>query len=135
MLPLPALINERELEERPHIRPLARQGDEDRHIGRTVLRIFPIRIEVNRPLIPTNRKIIARDVLTDPHPLGQRVTLDHELVGPVHGLRHRSGARRGDRKRLVHRRLRHISGQESETLMEDLRASETEPRPKAGTDR
>lgn len=95
VLLLPALVEQRQLEQRPHIGPLARQGDEQRHVRRRVVHALPVRVEVDRPLISTHRKGVRRDVLANPHALGQRITSDLELVRTIHRLRQGGGGSLG----------------------------------------
>lgn len=94
MLPLPALIQKRELEQRPHVRPFARQRDERRHVRHVVLDVLAVGVEVNRPVVPPDPERVARNVLPRAHPFGQGVALDREIVGAVHRLDYRSRARR-----------------------------------------
>lgn len=88
VLSLTALVEERELKESPHVGTLACEGNEHGHVGGIVFGVLPVGIEVDRPLETTHGKGLAGNVLADAHPLGEGITLDHELVRPVHGLRH-----------------------------------------------
>lgn len=81
-----ALIQKRQLEQRPHVRPLARQGDEQRHIRRIVLRALPVRVEVNRPRVVPDSEILGSDVLADAEVFGEGVSGDLEVVGSVDGV-------------------------------------------------
>ena len=103
VLLLPALVHQRELEQRAHVRALAGERDEHRHVGGVVLWIFAVGVEVDGPLVASDGEVVARDVLPDAHALGQRVALDHELVRPVHRLRHRPRARRRHQRALLRR--------------------------------
>lgn len=90
------LVQKRQLEQSPHIRALACQGYEERHVTRVVLDALAIRVEVYRPRIPTDHERVGGDVLANSHPLGERVASDLEFVGPIDGLG--DGARGGDRR-------------------------------------
>jgi len=94
VFPLAALVEERELEEGPDVGAFARQRDEDGDVGGIVLGILAIGVEVDRPVEPSHREHVARNVLPHSHPFRQGVSLDHELVRPVHRLRHRLRTRR-----------------------------------------
>lgn len=94
VLAFPALVHKRQLEQCSHIGALTGKRDEDRHIGRVVLGVLAVWVEINRPLEPSDREVVTRYVLPDPHSLGQGITLDNELVRTVHGLRHGPRARR-----------------------------------------
>ncbi|GLT61306.1 hypothetical protein SLA2020_340250 [Shorea laevis] len=100
VLAFAALVHERQFEQGSDIGALAGERDEDGHIGGIVLGVLAVGVEVDRPLVPSDREIVTRDVLPHPHALGQGVTLDNELVRAVLGLRHGPRARRG----LVSRR-------------------------------
>jgi hypothetical protein len=50
VLPLAALVDERELEQRAHIRAFAGQGYEERDVGCAILAALPIGVEVDRPV-------------------------------------------------------------------------------------
>lgn len=97
MLPLPALVDQRQLKKCPHVRTFAGERDEDRHIHRIVLGILPVGIEVNRPVEPAHREQVARDVLPRSHPLRERIPPDRKTVGPIHRLVHGFGGRAGRR--------------------------------------
>lgn len=103
VLLLTALIDKRELEERSDVGALAGERDEDRNVSGIVLRVLPVGVEVNRPLVTSDGENVARNVLPHSHALRQRVSLDHELVRAVHRLRHRSRARRREQWSLVRR--------------------------------
>lgn len=92
---LAALVQQRELEERPDVGALASERDEERDVGGVVLGALAVRVEVDRPSESPHREGFGGDVLADPHALGQGVALDLELVRPIHGLgaRGRRGAR------------------------------------------
>lgn len=93
MLPLPALIDQRQLEQGPHVRPFACKRNENRHVYRVVLGILPVRVEVNRPIEPSNGEHVAGNVLPRPHPLCERIPPDREPVRPIRGLDQRSRGR------------------------------------------
>lgn len=84
VLPLPALVHQRELEERPDVGAVAGQGDEDGDVRRAVLRVLPVGVEVDGPVVAPDGEDVAGDELAGPHPLGQRVAADGERVGAVH---------------------------------------------------
>lgn len=110
MLPLPALVNQSQLKQRAHVRPLARQRDENRYIRRVVLGILTIGVKVNRPLVTPDGEIVASNMLPDAHTLRHGVSLDHEAVRAVYRLRHRARAgRRNQQARGSLRRFRHCS--------------------------
>ena len=83
-----ALVKQSELEESAHVVSLAGQCDEDGDVGGVVLGILAIRVEVDSPLEPSDREVVARDVLPHPDPLCQRVPSYREIVRAVHRLRH-----------------------------------------------
>lgn len=123
LVPLPpALIQERQLEQSPHVRTVAGERDEERDIGGIVLGALPVGVKVNRPRVPTHIERVGSDVLPNPEPLRQRIPVDLEMVRAVHGLgdRHRSGGRRsgvtGGRRRRRRRRRRRGLGDFSENL-------------------
>lgn len=89
-----ALVQELELEEGADVGALAGEGDEDRDVGRVVLGVLPVGVEVNRPLVPADGEVLAGDVLAHAHALGERVPLDREPVGAVDGLGQRLRRRR-----------------------------------------
>nr|KYP71071.1 hypothetical protein KK1_010315 [Cajanus cajan] len=101
VLPLAALVEEREFEERPDVGAFAGQGDEDGDVSGIVLGVLAVGVEVDRPVVPSDAEQIARNVLPHSHPLRQRVPLDHEPVRAVHRLRHRLRTRR-QRQRSRH---------------------------------
>lgn len=110
MLPFPALVNKSQLEQRAHVRPLARQRDENRDVGGVVLGIFTVGVKVNRPLVAPDGEIVAGDMLADAHSFGHGVALDHEAVRPVYRLG--DGARASRRNQQVRgslRRFQHCS--------------------------
>lgn len=107
VLPLPTLINQSQLEQRPHVGPLARQRDENRDVRRIVLRILPVRVEVYGPLVPSHREILARDVLTDPHAFSEGVALDDEAVRSVYRLGYGPGRGRRAYREVVLLGFRH----------------------------
>jgi hypothetical protein len=91
ILPIAALVDERELEERAHIGALAGERDEERYVGRFVLGALPVGVEVYRPLEPADGEGLGGDVLSHTGPFGEGVAGDLEVVRPVHRL--------GDRRR------------------------------------
>jgi len=95
MLPLTTLINKRKFKKRPHIRSFTRQRDENRNIRRIILRILSIRVEVDRPLKPSDGENIASNVFSNSHSLRERVPLDQEFVRTVNRLRYRARDRGG----------------------------------------
>ena len=108
---LPTLIQKGQLEKCPNVGAFAGQRDEERHVGRIVLHALPIRVEINRPIVPSDRKHVGGHVLPNPDPLRERVPRNLELVRPPHRLRHRhrrrgAGRRRGVRRCGIRRRLR-----------------------------
>lgn len=90
-----ALVQQRELEERPDVGALAGERDEERDVCGVVLGALAVRVEVDRPGVSPHGEGFGGDVPADPHALGQGVALDLELVRPIHGLgvRGRGGAR------------------------------------------
>jgi len=101
---LATLIQKGQLEKCPNVGAVAGQSDEERHIGGIVLHALPIWVEINRPIVPSNGKLLGGHVLANPDPLGERVPRDLELVRAPHGLRHRHGRRGGGRRRRGGRR-------------------------------
>lgn len=112
---LPALIQQRQLEERPHVGSLAGQGNEEGHVRRIVLDALPVRVEIDRPLVPADGERVGGLVLADPDPLGQRVPVDLEVMGAIDGVGDRrrgggdGGERRGGRRRGLRGVVRHLS--------------------------
>jgi len=102
VLPLAALVEERELEKRPDVGAFAGQGDEDGDVGGIVLGILAVGVEVDRPVVTSDGEHVARNVLPHSHPLRQRIALDHELVRPAHRLRQRLRIRRRRQGRSGH---------------------------------
>lgn len=94
MLPFPTLIQQRQLEQRPNIGPIASQRDEDGDVGGVILGVLAVGVEVDSPLVPADGESIAGDVFPDPDSFGERVAFDREAVGSVYGLRHRERGRR-----------------------------------------
>lgn len=94
---LAALIQQRQLEKRPHVGPLASQRDKKRNVRRIVLHALAIGIEINCPRVSTHHERIGSYVLADPKALRQGIAGDFELVRSVNGLgdRRRCGAFRG----------------------------------------
>lgn len=90
---LTALIHKRQLKQRPHVRTLAGQRDENGDVHRRILDILPIRVEVNRPIVTTDAKSVAGDVFTGAYTLGQRVAFNGEAVRAIDGLADRFRAR------------------------------------------
>lgn len=80
MFALATLIHERQFEESSNIGALAGQCNENRDISGMILWILAVRVEVNRPLVASDREILAGNVFSNAHTFGQRVALDHELV-------------------------------------------------------
>lgn len=83
-----ALVEQSELEEGAHIGALAGQRDEDGDVGGVVLGVLAVRVEVDGPLVPSHSEVVARDVLSHPDPLCQRIPSYREVVRAVHRLRH-----------------------------------------------
>lgn len=108
VLPFAALVNQGQLEQRPYISAFAGEGDEHGDVGRVVLGVLPIGIEVDRPLVPADGEIFAGYVFPHSHALGKRVASDCELVRAIHGLGERLRRRRRDQgadiavRRLIH---------------------------------
>lgn len=94
MLPLSTLINKREFKKRSYIGSFTSQRDENGNIIGSILRILAVRIEVDRPLIPSDGEHIARNVFSHSHSLRKRIALDQELVRAVQCLRNRPRNRR-----------------------------------------
>lgn len=94
MLPFPTLIQQRQLEQRPNIGPIASQRDEDGDVSGVILGVLAVGVEVDSPLVPADGESVAGDVFSDPDSFGQRVAFDREAVGSVYGLRHRERGRR-----------------------------------------
>jgi len=70
VLPLAALVDERELEERAHIRALAGEGYEEGDVGGAVLRALPVGVEVDRPVESPHGEGLGGDILPHPDTLG-----------------------------------------------------------------
>lgn len=92
MLAISALVHQSQLEQSSHISTLAGKRNEDGNIGRIVLGILAIGIEIDSPLKPSDGEIFAGYVLADADPFGERVAFDDEVVRTIDGLRHRPGA-------------------------------------------
>lgn len=70
MLPFPTLIQQRQLEQRPHIGPIASQRNKNRDVRRVILWILAVGVEVDGPLVPADGERVARDVFPDPDSFG-----------------------------------------------------------------
>lgn len=81
-----ALINKRQLKQSPDISSFAREGYEERHVGRVILGALPVRVEVDRPRVSTDRERVGGHVFAYPHSFRQRVSSDLELVRAVDGF-------------------------------------------------
>lgn len=101
MLPFPTLIKQRKLEKSPNIGAIASQSNENGDISRIILRIFPVGIEIDCPLVTSDGESVAGDVFSDPDSFGQRVAFDCEAVRSVYGLRHGERSRRRWRRHFV----------------------------------
>lgn len=86
VVPVPALVQHRQLEQRPHVRAIARQRDENRHVHGVVLGVLTVRVKVNCPVVPAHGERVAHYVLPDAHPFRQRVPLYDEPMRPVNRL-------------------------------------------------
>lgn len=93
MLPLPTLIQQSKLEQRPHVGAVAGKRDENRNVRRRILGVLPVGVEVNRPIVTADVEGVGRNVLPGAHALGQGVAADGEVVGPIHRLVDRPRAR------------------------------------------
>lgn len=93
---LPTLIQKGQLKKSPNIGSFASKSNEEGHVGSIILNAFPIRVEIDSPIIPTNREYIRRYIFPDPDPFRQRIPRDLELVRTPHCFRDRSwrGCRR-----------------------------------------
>lgn len=99
---LAALIQKRQFKQRPHVRALAGQRDEQRHVLRIILDALAVRVKINSPGETAHHECVGSDVSPNPHPFRERVAVDFELVGAIHGLRSGGGGggdRRGRRRR------------------------------------
>lgn len=83
------LVEEGELEESPDVGAFAGEGDEDGDIGGVVLGILAVWVEVDGPVVASDREALAGDVLPDAHPFRKRVSSYRQAVRSVHRLRHR----------------------------------------------
>lgn len=101
VFPFPTLIHQRQLKQGPNIRAFARQRNENRHVRGIILGVLAVGVEINRPLVPSHGEIVAGDVLPNSHAFRQRIPLDYEPVGPIHGLRDGAGARRRQKRVFV----------------------------------
>ena len=63
VLPLAALVDERDLEQRAHIGAFAGQGYEERDVGSAVLGALPVGVEVDRPVEPPHVEGLGGDEL------------------------------------------------------------------------
>lgn len=99
LVPLvPALIQERQFEERSHVGPVTRERDEQRHVGRIVFDALAIRVEVDRPIVTPNGESIGRNVFPDSNSLRQGVACDLELVRTIYGISYRRRCRQRRRR-------------------------------------
>ena len=99
LMPLfPTLIQKGQLKKSPNVSPITRKRNEKRHIGSIILDTLSIRVKINCPIVPTNRKDIRRYVFPNPDPFRKRVPSDLELVRAFHCF--------GDRCRRSCRRFR-----------------------------
>ncbi|KAL6992950.1 hypothetical protein U1Q18_011065, partial [Sarracenia purpurea var. burkii] len=87
VIPLAALVDERQFEQCADVGALAGQCDEDGDVHGVVLGVLAVGVEVDGPLVATDGESVAGDVLPHSHAFGQRVTSDHELVRAVHQSR------------------------------------------------
>jgi len=100
IVPLLTLIDQRQLEQSPNVSSVACESYEHRYVHGIVLGVLPIRIEVNCPIVTTDAKCVAHDVLPSTHPLCERVPLYRELVRAIHSFADRTRARRALREGL-----------------------------------
>jgi len=91
---LPTLIQKGQLKKRSNICPFASQRDEERNVRSIVLHALPIRVKIDRPIVPSHRKYIRRYVLPNPNPLRQSIPRDLKPVRSPHGVGHRRRRRR-----------------------------------------
>lgn len=112
---LTTLIKQSQLEQSPNIRPFTSQRDKNRNVGGIILGVLTVRVKVDSPLVTTDGEIVTSDVLPHPHPLRQRVPLDHESVRAIHRLRHGARARL-QRQRTASVRLSGAGGDNSRWL-------------------
>lgn len=86
MPPSTALIHQRQLEQRPNVARIARQGDEERDVRGVLLRILPVGVEVDHPVVSPDGEDVALDVPPRAHAFGEGVASDREFVRSVHRL-------------------------------------------------
>ena len=70
VLPISALVHQSEFKQRSHIRTFAGKRNENGYIGRIVLRILAIGVEVYSPLVAADREILTGYVLANADPFG-----------------------------------------------------------------
>lgn len=87
VLLITTLINERELEQSPHISSFARQGNEQRNVRGVILRTLSVGVEVDSPRVTAYGEGIGGDVFADSDAFGERVAADFEFVEAVDGFR------------------------------------------------
>lgn len=92
MIPLPALILQRDLEQSPDVHPLTLEDDEEGDVGGVVLDVLAVWVEVDRPEVAAGLEGVAGDVSPYPDPLREGEALDDKLVGAVDGSGDRAGA-------------------------------------------
>lgn len=94
MVILAGAIEEGELEEGADVGTLAGEGYEKGDVGRSVLGVLAVGVEVDRPVMAADGEHVGGDVLSDPDALRQREAVDGELVGAVDRSRDRDRCRR-----------------------------------------
>ena len=75
-----SLVEEGKFKESTDVGAFTGESDEDRDIGGVVFGVLPIRVEIDGPLVTSNREILARYVLSNSDPLRQRVPSYCEVV-------------------------------------------------------
>lgn len=65
---LPALIQKRQFKQRPYVRALAGQRDEQRHVLRIILHALAVRVKINSPGVSAHHERVGSDVSPNPHP-------------------------------------------------------------------
>lgn len=65
VLAVAALVEKREFEERANVGAFGSERDEDGDISGVIFGVLAVGIEVYRPLVPSNRERLARDVFAD----------------------------------------------------------------------
>lgn len=88
------LVEEGELEEGADIGALGGEGDEHGDVAGVLLVVFPVRVDVDGPVVTADGEGVAREVSAGADSLGEGEALEGVLVRTSHGLSDRPRPRR-----------------------------------------